>query len=329
MPFSRRQWLGAAMFAPWAIRCAYATQDAPVSMLKIINGFAAGGGADTICRRLAERLTHNGYARTAIVDLKTGAGGQIAVQSFKNAEPDGATALLIPMFTLGIYPHTYGKLSYDPFKDLAPVSMAATFDYCIAVGPAVPSDVRDLAQLVTWFKQNPSRANIGNPATGSTAHFLAVSLARATDTQISHVGYRGGQPAIMDLIAGQISAAICPIGEVIQYLKAGKCRLLATSGDVRSRFTPATPTLGELGYPKLAVRDWFGIYLPVKASTALIDRFNRAIVTAVADPEFAETLTNIGFEPTSSSPAELDAALRRDSERWGALVRQIGFRADS
>lgn len=324
MTITRRQALCAASLALVG-RHAFAQS---LEVARVVNGFAAGGGADTISRRIAERLAH-GYAKSAFVESRTGAGGQIAVQYVKAAAPDGATLLLIPMFALGIYPHTYKHLAYNPATDLKPVSLAAVFEYAVAVGPAVPESVTSVPQLMAWFKANPSSASLAYPAAGSTAHFIGVKLARSSGTEIAHVGYRGGQPAILDMIAGQVPGVICPIGELTQYVKAKKCRVLALSGAQRSRFAPAVPTLAEQGYKDLVVKEWFGIYLPAGASAEVVARANTAIRAAVADPTLSETLLAMGFEPAASSPAELAAMLKADSARWGELVRTIGFSAEN
>lgn len=324
MTITRRQALCAASLAFAGTRASAQN----LELARIVNGFAVGGGADTIARRIADRLGH-GYAKSAFVESRTGAGGQIAVQYVKTAAPDGATLLLIPMFTLGIYPHTYKQLAYKPATDLAPVSLAAVFEYAVAVGPAVPESVTNIAQLMAWFKANPTTASLAYPAVGSTAHFIGVKLARAANTEIAHVGYRGGQPALMDMIAGQVPGVICPIGELTQHLKAKKCRVLALSGAQRSRFAPAVPTLVEQGYKDLIVKEWFGIYLPAAARPEVIARANAAIRAAVTDPGLVEALLAMGFEPAASSPAELAALLKADSARWGELVRSIGFSAEN
>ena len=299
-----------------------------IDIVKIVNGFAVGGGADTICRRLAGKLSQS-YARQVVVDSRTGAGGQIAVMYAKASAPDGTTLLLIPMFALGIYPHTYRKLGYNPATDLVPVSLAATFEYAVAVGPSVPASVRNVPELMDWFKANPSAANIGYPALGSTAHFIGVVLGRSIGVVIAHVSYRGGQPALLDMVAGQIPAVICPIGELTMFLKARKCRLLGLSGASRSRFAPAIATLTEQGYTDLVVKEWFGIFMPAGVSEEIVSTANHAIRAALADPGLSTALASIGLEAASSSPAELAAVLKADSARWGQLVKLIGFSADT
>ena len=178
MTFSRRQFIqssGAALLPAGIGRQAWAQA---LESTKIIAGFAPGGTADTVSRRVADKL-HPGYAKNALVENKTGAGGQIAVQFVKTAAPDGATVLLTPMSMLGIYPHTYKKLPYDPGADLTPVSVGAVFEYGLAVGPMVPASVKTAPEFLAWCKANPALDNFGSPAAGSAPHFIGALLGRA------------------------------------------------------------------------------------------------------------------------------------------------------
>ncbi|MDB5890508.1 MAG: hypothetical protein JWP47_1339, partial [Polaromonas sp.] len=191
---------------------------------RIIAGFAPGGTADIVSRRVADKL-HPVYAKSAVVENKTGAGGQIAVSFVKAAVPDGSTLLLTPMSMLGIYPHTYKKLPYDPMVDLTPVSGAALFDYGFAVGPMVPASVKTVPEFLAWSKANPTLANFGSPAAGSAPHFIGALLGRAGNVDLRHVPFRGTQPAVLDMIGGQLAAVCGPTGEFTQNVAAGKCRL--------------------------------------------------------------------------------------------------------
>ena len=328
MPIARRRLLQTATLASVlgavGLRPAWSQT---LDVVRVVNGFAPGGTADIVSRRVAEKL-HPGYANSAVVDNRTGAGGQIAVAYVKNATPDGSVALLTPMSMLGIYPHTYKKLPYDPVADLEPVSVAAVFDYALAVGPAVPAGVRTVAQFLAWCKANPKLASFGSPAAGSSPHFIGVLLGRAAGVEMTHVAFRGTQPAILDMIGGQIPAVCGPVGEFTQYVAAGKCRLLATTGARRSRFTPDTPTLVEEGYKDFSFDEWFGFFLPARTPKEAVTRLNGAIRTALAAPEVVEGLRASGLEPTPSSPAELAAMLKADTARWAPLVKSVGFTAE-
>lgn len=300
----------------------------PFDSVKIITGFTPGGTSDTICRRMAEKL-RPGYGRSVLVENRSGAGGQIAVQAMKTLAPDGTNILQTPMSMLGIYPHIYKKLAYDPVADLTPVSLGAVFDFGFAVGPQVPASVTNMAEFFAWCKANPGLANYGSPAAGSTPHFVGVLAGRAGGVELKHVPYRGTQPAILEMMGGQIAAVSGPIGEFTQHIAGGKCRLLASSGTKRSKFAPNTPTLVEQGLKDLAFNEWFGFYLPAKAAPDLVKKLNAAMVDALATPDLIAGLEVMGLEAKSSSPAELAAMLKADHDRWGPLIKSIGFTAES
>lgn len=296
--------------------------------VKLVTGFSPGGTSDTICRRVADKL-RTGYARTAVVENKTGAGGQIAIQSMKGQPADGSVILQTPMSMLGIYPHIYKKLAYDPLTDVVPVSLGCTFDFGFAVGPSVPASVKTVPEFLAWCKANPGQANFGSPAAGSVPHFIGTLIGRSAGIDLKHVPYRGTQPAILDMIGGQLPAVSGPVGEFTQHVAAGKCRLIATSGAKRSKFAPGVATLTEQGLKDMAFNEWFGFYLPAGATPATVQRVNAALRSALAAPDVVDGLATMGLEAASSSPAALAAMLKADTERWAPLVKAIGFSADA
>lgn len=296
--------------------------------VRIVQGFPAGTTPDVLARKVADALT-KGYAKAAMVDPRTGAGGQLAVSNVKAAVPDGSTLLLTPMSILGIYPHTYKKLPYDPVADLTPVTMGVIYDYGIAVGPAVPESVKTINDLMAWYKANPGKANIASSATGSALHFVAVMLGRASGVELTHVGYKGSTPALQDMLGGTLPALCAPLGTFLSYVQEGKLRILASSGAKRSRFAPNVPTLAEQGFKDLVFDEWYGFYLPPKASPETVKKLNAALVTILAAPDVAETLAKFGMEPKTSTPEQLAAALQADLKRWAPIVKSIGFTADS
>ncbi len=330
MPITRRHVLHSAAALPLVatLPLARAQAAAPFDQVRIITGFTPGGTSDTICRRVAARL-QPAYGRSVVVENRTGAGGQIAITAVKSMPADGSVILQTPMSMLGIYPHIYKKLPYDPVADLTPVTQGAVFDFGFAVGPAVPASVKTLAEFLGWAKANPDKANFGSPASGSTPHFIGVLIGRSAGIELKHVPYRGTQPAILDMVGGQIQAVSGPVGEFTQHVAAGKCRLLATSGATRNKFAPGVPTLVEQGLKDMAFNEWFGFFLPARAAADVVQRANTALRAALADPETVQGLELMGLESKSSTPAELAALLRADTERWGPLIRSIGFTAES
>lgn len=325
---NRRQLLqaiaaGSAATLPFAAR----SQGLPETA-RIFVGFAAGGTVDVTARRTGDKL-RDAFAKSIVVENRTGAGGQIALTALKTASPDGLTFGLTPMSMLGIYPHTYKKLPYDPVADFAPVSQAVRFDFGFAVGPQVPATVHNLQEFVAWCKANPKDANYGSPAAGSVPHFVAELFGRSAGFDFRHVPYRGTQPAIADLMGGQVAAVSGPVGEFLQHLPTGKVRLLATSGAARNKFAPNVPTYAEQGFKDIVFDEWFGYFLPAKASPDSVNRLAAALRTALASQEVIDGLAQMGLEARSSTPAELAAMLKKDSERWAPLIKTIGFTADS
>ena len=295
---------------------------------KIITGFAAGGTSDTLCRRVATKLSPD-YAKTAVVENRTGAGGQIAIQYVKAAAPDGATLLQTPTSMLTIYPHIYKKLPYDPVADLTPVSLGCVFDFGFAVGPAVPASVKTVPEFLAWAKANPLGANFGSPAAGSTPHFVGALLGKSAGVDLKHVAYRGTQPAMLDLLGGQISAVSGPIGDLTQHLPSGKVRILGVSGAKRNRFAPDVPTLIEQGLKDMVFSEWFAFFLPAKTPQEVVARLNASLKAALASKEIVEGLNGFGLEAMSSTPAELAALLKKDTAMWAPIVKSIGFSADA
>lgn len=295
---------------------------------RIIVGFPPGGAPDLMARRLAEQLTGK-LAKAVIVDNRPGAGGRIAVDIARQAPADGTTLLFNPAGVLTINPHSYSKLNYDPFKDFAPVSVAGVVDFGFGVGPGVPPDVKTLADFAVWAKANPGKVTFGSPAAGAPPHFVGEALSRSLGIGMVHVAYRGGTPALNDLMGGQISALVLTLGDMIQHAKAGKLRLLASTGPARSKFAPDVPTFAEQKVAGLEMRDWFGVYIAGTPSADVLARVVPVVRTALATPAYAQSLAAGSLEAASSTPQELDRLARADLERWGPIVKASGFVADN
>jgi tripartite-type tricarboxylate transporter receptor subunit TctC len=328
MNIHRRHFIAAATATGLSITGLPGRAQALPDTAKVYAGFAPGGTVDVTARRVAEKL-RDVYAKSVVVENRTGAGGQIALSALKVAPADGLTLLVTPMSMLGIYPHTYKKLPYDPVADFQPVSQAVRFDFGFAVGPMVPASVKTLADFIAWSKANPKDANFGSPAAGSVPHFVAELFGRAAGIDLKHVPYRGTQPAIADLIGGQVAAVSGPVGEFLQHLPGGKVRLLATSGVARSKFAPTVATFAEQGFKDIVFDEWFGIFMPAKVPADVLNKASTAIRNALNSPELIEALGQMGLESRPSTPAELAALLKKDSERWAPLIKTIGFTADS
>jgi tripartite-type tricarboxylate transporter receptor subunit TctC len=301
----------------------------PLDAVKIVTGFPPGGTSDTLCRRVAENLRGSAFTKSALVENKPGAGGQIAVQSMKGAPTDGSVLLQTPASMLMIYPHIYKNLAYNAFTDVTAVTLGCTFDFGFCVGPAVPDNIKDIPAFLAWCKANPEKANYGSPGAGAVPHFIGVLLGKAGGVELKHVAYRGSAPAVQDMVAGQIQAVSGPVGEFIQQVNAGKARFLGVSGAQRSRFAPNVPTFAEQGYKDLVFSEWFGFFAPGGTPAPVVQRANTALRTALEQKDVIDGLAVMGLEATSSTPDQLAVLLKQSYDRWGPIVKEIGFTADS
>jgi tripartite-type tricarboxylate transporter receptor subunit TctC len=292
----------------------------------IIVGFPAGGGTDVIARILADRL-RGPYASTVLVENKPGAAARIAVEYVKNAEPDGSVMLFTPDFPITVYPHSFRSLNYDSLRDFTPVAPAAKSMLTYNVGPAVPEGVKTLAEFVAWCKANPGKASYGTTAAGGTPHFVGMMLASAAGVAMTPVHYRGGAPALQDLIGGHVPASVNPVSESMTQAKAGTIRILAVTGSRRSPFLPDVPTMVEAGC-NVVVESWLGVFVPSKTPAEVVDALGAAIGEAVKSPAMIENLAKVGNEPRFQTPAEFAATVKADVARWGPVVKASGFIAE-
>ena len=301
-----------------------------LDQVKIVNGFPAGGTADTTSRRVGERLAGTQYTKNAaVVENKTGAGGRIAVETVKNAAPDGATLLLTPYSMMAVYPHIYRTLSYDPFKDFIPVVMGSMLTHGLAVGPLVPASVKTVKDYLAWAKANPKDASYGSPAAGSTPHFLGALMGLNNSVDLKHVPYRGSVPGVADLIGGTLASMVTPHGDFLANHKAGKIRILATSGKARSPFVPDIPTFAEQGFPELTVEEWFGFFAPAKTPAGVITNANAAINAALKEKSVIDSLAVSGLVPIGGTADAMAKDLKAQYDAWGPIVKRIGFTAES
>ncbi|MDB5942450.1 MAG: hypothetical protein JWQ13_2016 [Ramlibacter sp.] len=298
-----------------------------LELAKILCGFPPGGTSDAISRRIADKLRGN-YATNVVVENKPGAGGQIAVTALRDSPADGSTLLLTPSSMLSIYPYVYKSLPYKPLEDVQPVSLACYFNHALGVGPAVPASVKTIKDFLAWSKANPERGNYGSPGAGSMPHLIVALLNKQAGSDLKHIPYRGSAPGIQDLLGGQISAMSSPVGDYLPYLKSGRLRLLAISGIERSPFVPDVPTYRQQGYP-ITVREWYGVFLPGKASPEVARRAAAYLQPALAQPDLVSSMAHVGMEVQSSSSQVLGDLLRSDAEEWRRLIRQIGFTPES
>ena len=295
--------------------------------VRIIVPFPAGGGTDVLARLIAEKLRGN-YAPSVIVENRVGASGRTGVEAVKNAEPDGTTLLFTPDFLMTVYPHSFRKLSYDPLADFVPIALIARSGLALAAGPALPPEVKTVREYVDWARANAKRAFYATTSAGGTPHFVGVMLARDSGVELSPVHYKGGAPALQDLIGGQIPVSINPIGELLPQLQGGKVRVLAVTSAQRSKFLPDVPTMGESGFPNIVISPWLGFFAPAKTPQDLIKRLANGVTDATQHKESMLGMLKLGMEPAAMSPIAFREIVRQDLERWAPVVKASGFSAE-
>ncbi len=326
-PLNRRSLvLGASALAVWA-RCGPGLAQPRPPTARIVVGVPPGGPGDLLARTIADRM-RGAYAPVMLVENKPGAAAQLAISSVRNGPADGSQMLLTPSSPLSLYPSTFKTLPYRPQADFVPLALLGSANHAFAVGPQVPADVLNLADYLAWAKKNPGLANFGSPASGAIPHLLGIAIANHSGVPLTHVAYRGSVPGVQDMVGGQISAMISPLGFFLQHLSGGHVRVLAVSGDARSRFLPQVATLREQGIP-LTAREWYGMFMHAKAPPALVQSAQASIAAALEDGTVAVAMGRAGFDIQHGSARTLAEMLQADTAEWSAVVKRVGFTAES
>jgi tripartite-type tricarboxylate transporter receptor subunit TctC len=313
-----------ALAAVGLVVAASASAQVRESPIRIVIAFPPGGVGDASARVIAESMRVQ-LNRPVIVENRPGGASRIGMQAVKDAPADGSVLLFTPIAPMSVFPHVYDNLGYDPERDFAPISQVATFDLAVAVGAKVP--VKSLKELVDWLKANPDQAAYGTPAAGSLPHFLAVHFAGHAGLDLRHVAYRGNTQAVTDLIGGHLAVFFTSTQDLVEAHKAGRLRVLATSGAERSTALPEVPTFTESGYA-IRADGWHGIYGPARTPADVVARLNQAIVAAVRAPDFQSRALALGLRPTGTSASELARIQKFDSELWGPVIKASGFKPE-
>lgn len=295
----------------------------PVKPVRIIVPLAPGGGNDAIARLVAARFPER-LGQAGIVDNRPGANGIVGTEIAARAAPDGYT-LLVANQTHVILGDLYTRLSFDPVRDFAPVSLAAVSPLAIAVHPSQPYTT--LAELVAWMRANPGKLNYGTSGVGSPPHLAGELLAQAAKVQITPIVFKGIGPAITAVLGNEIPMTIPNLLVSTPHAKAGRLRVLAVTSAKRTEASPEIPAVSET-FPGYEAAIWFGFLAPRATPAPLIDRLSREIVTVLRLPEVRQQVVGIGAETIASTPAEFAAVMKTDAERLGALVRSRGIRAE-
>ncbi|MDX3906011.1 MAG: tripartite tricarboxylate transporter substrate binding protein [Pigmentiphaga sp.] len=293
-------------------------QDIPDKSLTMVVGFAPGGGADTAARLIARKLSAN-LGRTVVVENKAGAGGNIAHDLVARAEPDGATILLGSVGPLSIAPHLM-KLPYDPVKDLAPITMGVNFPNVLVVPANL--GVKSLQEYIDLARKQPGRVTYASTGAGSASHLAGELLNQRAKLNVVHVPYKGGAPAMVDLLAGRVSSYYSTPSSAQPHIESGKLVALATTGLKRPDFMPGVPTIAESGIPDFNATNWYAFVAPAKVPAAILDRWNEEIVKVLNDAEIKAQLIKHGLTPEPTSREELARFIANESDTWGRIIKE-------
>lgn len=315
-----------ALAAPWALFPGMASAQPLPGVARIVTGFAAGGGSDVLARRIADKL-RGVYAANVIVENRTGAGGRIAVEAVRNAAPDGLTMLFTPASPIVHAPAMYAKLSYEPLRDLLPVSTVSTIKLGLMVSTACPAKTLD--EYFAWVRSDPRNGAYATPGAGTLGHFLGLALAKAAKTDLVHVSYRGAGPAVQDLLAAQVPAYIGIVGsDALNHVRLGKIRVLAVAESTRMAELPDVPTFTESGYPSVFAQEWLGMFLPAKTTAATAEALAAALAKAIADPEVKGLLARYAMGAETTTPALFTQRVKTETATWAPVIRASGFKSD-
>jgi tripartite-type tricarboxylate transporter receptor subunit TctC len=301
-----------------------AAQTFPDHPVHIIVNFGAGGSADTLARLVGQEL-QNRLGQTFIVENKTGAGGNIGADFVAHASPDGYTLLVTPN-SFALAPAFYTKLSYDPVKSFAPVTLFGFIPDVIVVHPSMP--VKTLAELVALAKSKPGEISYASAGYGSGNHLRTELLKSLAGIDLVHVPYRANPIAEIDVIAGRVPVMFDLLLTALSHVKQGELRALATTSDKRSALLPEVPTSVEAGYPDLVSGTWFAAYAPANTPKPIVEKLNAEITAVLKSPAMAERLAGLGVEVTPGGPEELGRLTRDDFIKWAPVVTKAGIKPE-
>ncbi len=310
--------------AALAVADGAAAQGYPAKPIRLIVPFAPGGGVDFAARLVGQKLSA-AFQQGVVADNRAGAGGVIGTELAAKAPPDGYTLLLGSAGPLAILPGMAGRLPYEPLRDFAPVALVSSLPFLFVVQPSLP--VKSFSDLLRQARARPGQLNYATAGNGSTTHLATELLKSMAQIDLVHVPYKGGAPALADLLGGQVQLMAGDPATLMPQIKSGRLRALAVTGAKRSALAPELPTVAEAGVPGYEASGWFGVLAPAATSREIVAQLNRTIVAAMQTPDARERLAALGGEIGGGTPAEFAARMREDLAKWGRLSRALGLQS--
>lgn len=300
-------------------------QEYPTKPIRFIVPFAPGAGTDMIARTIAQRL-NEAWGHPVVVDHRPGGTGAVGSMVVAQAAPDGYTMMMVTSSTHAIAPNLHRKPPYDPVKDFAPVSLAASAPEIVVAHSSVP--VASIKDVVALAKAKPGVLNYASSGTGTIGHMTGELFKLVTGANIVHIPYKGAGAAIREVLGGQVQLMFSAPAAVIPHVRSGKLRALAAATRERLPELKEIPTLAELGYPAVEASNWYGVLVPAGTPRAIVDKLNREIVRTMQLPEVKEALFRQGYNATHSTPEQFGKLIRDDLAKWKKVVKASGMELD-
>jgi tripartite-type tricarboxylate transporter receptor subunit TctC len=300
-------------------------QSYPVKPIRLVIPYPPGGGSDTIGRPLAQKMGE-GLGQQIIVENRGGANGNIGMEAVARSVPDGYTLVFALTAQLAINPGLYRKVPYDPVRDFAPISLLGSGGYLLVVHPSLP--VKSLKELIALARSRPGQIAYSSSGNGSGGHLAIELMNSMAGIKMLHVPYKGGGPALMDLIAGQVQVLFATQLASWPHVQSGRVRALAVSTAKRPESVPNLPTLSEAGLPGYDSGVWYGVLAPAGTPREIIVRLNAEVIRALAQPDYRKLLVSNTIEPIGSPPEQLGQYIKSELVKWAKVIKSAGVRID-
>jgi tripartite-type tricarboxylate transporter receptor subunit TctC len=297
----------------------------PEKPIRLVIPFPAGGGADSMARPLAAKLTTL-LGQSVVLDHRAGAGGTIAAEVTATSPPDGYTFMFATVGTHAINASLHTKLRYDPVKDFTPIALTHVAPRVLVVHPSIPAT--SVKELIAYAKTKPGVLTFGSSGNGGINHLSGELFKTMAGVDMIHVPYKGAAPAAVDLLGGRLSMVFDSVVVWSEHMKTGKVRALGVSGAARTAALPNVPTIAEAGLPGFETANWLGVLGPARTPPEVVARLSAELKTAMADPELRQQMVAVGVDPVYSTPAEFAEIIRKDIVKWAAVVKATGARID-
>ena len=306
--------------------CASAAEgEYPAKPIRVIVPFATGGSTDILIRTVGQRMGES-MGQSLLIDNRGGAGGALGAEMAAKAPPDGYTIMATTSGVIVVNPSLYKKLSYDPQRDFMPVSIIASLPNMLVVPPSMP--VKDVRALIALAKARPGQLTFASGGNGTSNHLAGALLIYLAGVDITHVPYKGGGPAVLGVMTGEVAMLFATMPSAMQQVKGGRLKALAVTGRTRSPAVPELPTMLESGVKDFVVSIWIGIVVPRGSPANVVERLNREVAKALQVPDVVTRLKDEGYEPVASTPENMAADIKTETATWARVVKAAGIRAD-